>query len=349
MRNAAQRKAGSPGALRAAFRRFRRVDVHSLRLGPPGLPARGDFERQLFHPPGAIQGNPLAAIALAGGWFAAETRGTGIRTAGGGEAVLLLAPSLFRRGGGPAPPHDGPDVNLRRRIMDYMPSTHNASQDIAYGWPCEAAGISVLHAENLGITDAIGEGGLTGLNMLQNLEELWLDGNPGINTLYSIGQPDPLPLTMLSLRGCTEIWGQARPIRFLSTLNFLDMTGCVGYASERFSSTEEMLNGQPLETLNLAGCTYLVSLTDINTLFGLKHLDLSCCWRLTSLQPLLDLHNDLGSAFKNSEATLNVSGIPHDLWHTDFWNHVGQLTTGADGVTKIEDVATCDPAITCPW
>ncbi len=68
------------------------------------------------------------------------------------------------------------DPNLRGRIMDYsrvrmMSDDAGTGEPIPYGAPC---GITMLHAENWGITS------LEGIQSLRNLREIWLAGNDGL-------------------------------------------------------------------------------------------------------------------------------------------------------------------------
>jgi len=221
-----------------------------------------------------------------------------------------------------------PNAALRHRIMDYLASTHNASydgtSDIAYGWPCEAEEITVLHAEYLGLEDEATGWVLQGLNWLKGLKELYLDGNEGIQKLRPLStevnnaRSPLLQLEILSLNGCRCIINQGEPIHTLHALKYLDMSGCAGTTLSPFNNLHKTLyDPEPLEdphgyllmleTLILSNCSELTDISDVSGLTGLKKLDISGCTQITDLDPVITLRYN--NHFVNGE--LNISGIPH--------------------------------------
>lgn len=189
------------------------------------------------------------------------------------------------------PAYGIPDGNLRRRVMDYLPSTHNASTGVAYAWPCAADSITVLHAEDLGIAN------LTGLtrsapnrsDRFTGLRELYLDDNPGTaDKGLDLAPLKGLPLTTLNLKGCTYIVNQGQVLPTLSSLTHLDLSGCEGKATDRFRA-----------------------LTGVSRLGNLKYVDLSNCRNLTGSPaqgPLAELVAN--RSFSGPDRTLKVTGVP---------------------------------------
>jgi len=205
-----------------------------------------------------------------------------------------------------------PDPNLRQAISNAINSTHNVTYG-AFGWPCKAEGITELHAENMGIAL------LDGIENLTGLTKLWLDGNPFV-WVAPLRLPNPLPLKELHLANCTQIQGNAAGLRFLTTLEILDLSGCTPITDLTNTlygnNASQRLNN--LCVLNISGCTGLYetfegselefsSISVLKNLESLHVLDLSCCPGITDLSPVRDNPNFKKQGSTNSDAKLHLS------------------------------------------
>ncbi len=181
------------------------------------------------------------------------------------------------------------DAGLRTAISNAINTTYGVTYG-AFGWPCKAAGIQELHAENLEIAD------LTGIENLTGLQKLWLDGNTGITTIGRLGSPVPLSsLVELHLSGCTRLQGDATGLKRLHSLQILDLSGCWNiYSLNRTLYDPCVTNGyyfSNIRYLNLSGCTGLtncgISVFARMDFSNLEKLNLSGCTGIDSLDSLV--------------------------------------------------------------
>lgn len=231
------------------------------------------------------------------------------------------------------------DPGLRKAISDAINTTYGVTYG-AFGWPCKAEGIQELDAKNMGIADA--NGGLTGIENLTGLKRIWLDGNIDIKGLYNLQFIDSLE--EVYLKDCTCIAYQGRPLKNLPTLKKLDMSGVLGYQSS-FTTLNLTLNSGHvnLNVLKLSGCANLTDegITILKDLPALTEVDLSCCTKLTNLQPLIDNTN-----FRDGDR-LDVSGIPNiDNPSSVIYYQIHTKLVNEKGVV-VTTSTTCEEGVAC--